>query len=133
MDTNATNNTNKLKNVIYPELSYVVTGILFDVHNNLGRYAREKQYGDEIEKRLKDKNIKHSREFRIGDSGNIVDFLIDNKIVLELKAKPIITTDDYCQLQRYLQIADIRLGLLINFRTKYLGPKRVVRIDKFFK
>ena len=49
MYTNDTNNANKL---IYPKLSYVVTGICFDVHNELERYSREKQYGDLIERKL---------------------------------------------------------------------------------
>ena len=38
--------------VIYPELSYVINGILFSTHNELGCFAREKQYGDVIERKF---------------------------------------------------------------------------------
>jgi len=126
MHANDTNNTNKL---IHPELSYTITGICFNAHNDLGRYARERQYGDEIEKRLKEIKLPHKRELVIRGTGNIIDFLIDEKIVLEIKAKRIITKEDYFQIQRYLQILNIKLGLLINFRDRYLKPIRIVKID----
>lgn len=126
MGTNDTNNTNK---IIYPELSYIITGICFEVHNELDRFSREKQYGDLLEKKLKEIKIPYKRELMIGESGNTVDFLIDDKLIIELKAKRIITKEDYFQLQRYLQTLNIKLGILINFREKYLSPKRIIKID----
>ncbi|MEK7653094.1 MAG: GxxExxY protein [Patescibacteria group bacterium] len=124
-----TNDTNHANKIIYPKLSYLIIGICFKIHNELGRYSREKQYGDALENRLKECDIFYKREFIVGSSGNIVDFIIDDKIILELKAKPIITKDDYYQIQRYLQIIDIKLGLLVNFRDTYLRPKRIVKIE----
>lgn len=124
MGTNSTN----IK-LIYPELSYLLVGICFEVHNTLGHYSREKQYGDHLEQKLKEFKILYKRELRIGQTGNILDFLVDNKVVLELKTKQVLTKDDYYQLQRYLQRTGFRLGLLINFRSKYLRPKRVIKID----
>jgi len=131
MHTNYTNrNINKdNERLIYPELSFALTGILFNVHNSLGRYAREKQYGDMSETQLKNAGLNFVREYRAGTSGNIIDFVVEQKIVLEIKAMDSIAREDYYQTQRYLQSTKLKLGFLINFRNRYLKPVRVVRID----
>ncbi|MBU2542322.1 GxxExxY protein [Patescibacteria group bacterium] len=115
--------------LIYPDLSYRINGILFSVHNEVGQYGREKQYGDLLETKLKENGLNFKREFRIGSTGNIVDFIIDDKIILELKTKRILEKNDYEQVQRYLQQTKLKLGLLINFRNKYVKPTRIVKID----
>ena len=120
---------NKATELLYPELSYTITGVCFSVHNELGRFAREKQYGDALETKLIETGIAFERECRVGDSGNILDFIIEEKIAVELKAKPILLREDYRQIQNYLHQTRLKLGLLINFRSQYLKPARIVRID----
>lgn len=115
--------------LLYPELSYKINGILFETKKELGEYAREKQYGDLIAKKLELASIAYERELRIGDTGNIADFVVDNKIVLELKAVRFITHDNYRQIQNYLQQSLLKLGILANLREKFLKPIRIVRID----
>jgi len=124
-----TNGTNKNEKLIYPELSYMITGLCFDIHNQLGRFAREKQYCNYIETKLKESKIPYKREYAFKKTGNRVDFMIDDKIILEIKTKKFILKEDYYQLQRYLQMLNKKLGLLINFRSRYLKPLRIVRID----
>jgi len=51
-----------MNKVIYPELSYKLIGILFAVHNEIGRFYNEKQYCDAIEKYLQLFKITHERE-----------------------------------------------------------------------
>ena len=122
--------TNKMpKKVLFPELSYLLVGILFSVHNEIGPYAREKQYNDLIEIKLKESKIPYKREFVIADSGNILDFLINNKIILETKSTRIITKEHYRQIQNYLQVTGIKLGILVNFSNRYIKPIRVLRMD----
>lgn len=125
MDTNYTNKTK----LIHPKLSYILTGIFFDIHNHLGRYSREKQYADVLEKRLQELKIPFKREFKILNTGNKVDFLIDEKIIVEIKAKRLILKEDYYQVQRYLQSSGVKLGLIVNFRNRYLKPIRIIKID----
>lgn len=115
------------KKLLYKELSYKVVGLCYAVHNKIGRFAREVQYGNELESLLVGSKLKYSREHRLASSGNIIDFVIDNKIVLEIKAKPFTTKDDYYQVQRYLTTLNFELGLLINFRNRFLKPQRILR------
>lgn len=127
MKTNIQMATNAEEKLLFGDLSYKINGLLFGVHNEKGRFAREKQYADLLEERLKGLQTPFVRELVVGDSGNIIDFLIDNSIVLELKAKPFLPLEDYEQVQRYLHATNLRLGLLVNFRTKYLQIKRILR------
>ncbi len=130
MTSNSTNSTNKL---LYPELSYKIVGMLFNVHNNLGRFRNEKQYSDAIEQELKILKVPYKREFHLpgsfegeGNNRNVIDFVIDDKIILEIKTKRAVFKDDYFQVKRYLSSSDYKLGLLVNFRSKYLSPKRIL-------
>ena len=115
--------------LIYPELSYTISGLCFAVHNKLGRFARERQYCDCFASKLDEIKIPYSREYVVAGSGNRVDFLIDNLVILEVKAKSFILKEDYYQIQRYLQILNKRLGLLVNFRNRYLKPLRIIHLD----
>lgn len=128
MNANAAN-----KEVVFKELSYKICGVCFDVHNNLGRYRNEKQYADALEAVFKENNLSYLREFALpisfdGEKSrrNIVDFLIDDKIILDLKAKTVITKEDYFQMKRYLNSANKKLGIIVNFRQKALVPQRVL-------
>lgn len=123
---------NNMDKVIYPELSYSLTGILFSVHNELGQYAREKQYCDSIEKKLNEVGIKYKRELRISETGNIADFVINDKIILEVKVIRFLNQESYRQIQNYLQQTGLKLGILVNFRNQYLKPIRVIKMDKLF-
>lgn len=115
------------KEFLFGDLTYQLNGILYSVHNELGRFAREKQYSDLFEARLKEKGIGYKRELRVGDSGNILDFLIEDKVIVEFKSKAFLLKEDYFQIQRYLQVLNLELGLLVNFRSRYLEPKRILR------
>jgi len=124
---------NEKNKLVYPELSYKICGFLFYIHNQLGRFRKEKDYADALEIVFKENKTPYSRETRTDNSllsqrfGLYkLDFLIDNKVILELKAKTLLTKEDYYQLKRYLESKKLKLGLLVNFRDKYLKPKRVI-------
>ena len=59
-------------------------------------------------------------------SGNIIDFIIDDRVILEIKAKSVLTKQDYYQAKRYLISLKKDLCLLVNFRDTFLKPKRVL-------
>ena len=120
--------------VIYPDLSYKLTGILFSVHNELGRFCNEKQYADCVEGYFKKlNNVEYEREKILNPAfeeelpgRNKIDFIIENKIILEIKAKRILGREEYYQVKRYLNSTSKKLGIVANFRDRYLRPKRIL-------
>ena len=125
----------KLNNgkVLYPELSYKIYGLCFEAHNKLGRYLNERQYCDYLERLFKENGINYVREKSLPvsfvgekEGRNIPDFIIEDGIILDLKAKFIVTKQDYYQMQRYLNSYNKKLGLIVNFRKHYLAPRRVL-------
>ena len=125
-----------MNRIIYPDLCYIINGILFKTHNKLGKYCSEKQYCDLIEQLLKKSSLVYEREktlppiFKEERQGrNKVDFFIENKIILEIKAKRIITKDDYYQVRKYLSVLNKKLGILVNFRSTYIHLKRILNSE----
>lgn len=118
--------------LILPKLSYQITGLCFHVHNELGRFCSERQYADKLEQQLKEAGIAYQREVEINSfspdapKGNRADFVIEEQIVVDAKAKKFIVKDDYYQMLRYLQASKLKLGLIVNFRNTYLRPRRVL-------
>ena len=113
--------------LLYEDQTFKLNGIAFKVHKELGRFAREKQYCDLYEKFLIADQIPYKRELTIADSGNRLDFFVYHAIPIDMKAKPLILKEDYYQMQRYLQAVNAELGIIYNFRDKYIKPKRVLR------
>ena len=121
--------------LVYPELSYKLIGILFEVHTELGNRYQEKYYQRAIEVKLKRNKIFYKKEISVDliiDEERIgkyfLDFLIDDKIILELKAKPRFTKNDYNQVKAYLEAFKLELGLLVNFFGDSLEYKRVLNL-----
>lgn len=122
--------------LIYPELGYKIQGILFKVHNKLGSSRQEKHYQRAIEIELTEQGVSFQREKqvaleylgkKIGDY--FLDFVIDDKIILELKAKDFYNSKDINQVISYLKTLNLRLGILANFRSDKLKYRRIINPD----
>lgn len=130
INTNMTNGGRykiEKEGILFPDECFQVAGVCFYVQNTLGRFAKEKQYADLMELRLKELGIGYKRELVAGNSGNRVDFVVYDKVLIEIKAKPFLNRDDYAQVQRYLQILNIDLGLLVNFWSRSAQPYRILK------
>lgn len=130
----------KIDKIFYRKLSYKFVGLMYETHNQLGRYKNEKQYADYFEQLLKREKIQYEREKPLPPSfkgeknrRNIPDFIIENKIIVEFKVSRLITKDDYYQMRRYLSSYHKKLGILVNFRCCSLSPKRILNTELLSK
>jgi GxxExxY protein len=119
--------------LIYPELSFKIIGIIFKVYNELGYGYREKNYQKALEIAFKKEGLTYSKEAFVnikyeGESVGkyFIDFIIDNKIILELKVGAIFHQNDIKQLLSYLESRRMKLGILALFSPSGVKYKRIV-------
>jgi len=119
--------------IVEADLSYRIVGVLFSVHSELGNRYQEKYYQRAVEEGLNQIGVEFKKELAVDleFSGKkigkyFLDFLVEDKIVLELKAVPRLLPKDFKQVLAYLVANNLELGLLANFRTSSLVCKRIL-------
>lgn len=126
----------KRKDIIEPELSYKMVGILYRVFNELGPGLQEKYYQKAVSEALRQEKISFKEQVAIPlkFSDKIIgryfaDFIIENKIVLELKKGVRINRMQANQVIAYLKTTKLSLGLLAYFGNDGVFCKRIVNIN----
>jgi len=119
--------------VIYPKLSYRVMQAVFEVHNTLGPGFAECLYEEALAIELERSQISFERQacVEVSYKGTLIgthrlDLLVDQKIILELKAVSKLTDVFKRQTLSYLKAANLKLGILINFGTPRVNYYRIV-------
>ena len=118
------------------EISAKVIGACIEVHRHQGPGLIEKIYEDSLCHEFALRGIAFKRQqpvpvyykgVRVSDD-LWLDLLVEDKVILDLKAKEKVTAFDCAKLLSYLRLSDLKLGLLINFHEVVLkdGIKRVI-------
>ena len=105
-----------------------------EVHNNLGAGFLEIVYKDALELEFKKSNISYEREkkYNVNYKGIILphkfyaDFVVYDKIILEVKGVSGIADEFVAQALNYLKVSGNKLALIINFGELRLNYKRIV-------
>ena len=118
------------------ELSSIIIGAAIEVHTQLGPGLLESVYETCLYYELKEIGLKVERQVNLPlkyknlhlDSGLRLDLLVQDKVIIELKAVQELCDVHVAQTLTYLKLTDLKLGLLINFNEARLkqGLRRIV-------
>ena len=118
------------------ELSNKIIGCALKVHTELGPGLLENSYEECLYYELKTIGLKVEKQKSLPlvykevklDSGYRIDLLVENLVVIEIKAVECFNDIHLAQVLTYLKLSKSKLGILINFNVKSLkdGIKRVV-------
>ncbi len=129
--------TTDLPYILYPELSNQILAIAFEVHNQLGPGFTEDLYERAFILELKTRGIPYEEQKVVpicykGKQIGIyrLDLVIDNKVIVELKAVNQINELFKQQLQSYLKATGFQLGYLLNFGSRSVEHARYVNTKK---
>ena len=120
--------------ILFKGLSYQVVGAAMEVHRLLGSGFLEAVYQTALAHELKLLGIPFEQQERltvkykdvvVGDY--IADFVIDEKIIIEIKAVSNLTSSHQAQALNYLAATGYKLAILLNFGADELEHRRVVR------
>jgi GxxExxY protein len=123
------------KNVLEAELCYKIRGAIYNVANKYGRGLKEIIYQKALAEEFEKLKINFEQQKRINiyslNSGKILgvyipDFLIENKVILEIKATSFTIRQNIEQQRSYLRTSQYEIGYLVNFNTDELEIRRSI-------
>lgn len=122
--------------MIENEISYIIRGSIFKVHNALGPGLLESAYEAALTYELKQAGLNVVCQLGLPfqyetiklDIGYRIDILVDDKVIVEVKSVENLTDVHYKQVLTYLKLSNKKLGLLVNFNTSKIEEsiKRIV-------
>jgi len=112
----------------HQELSYAVVGAAFKAHKAVGRFGRERDYCLALENELKAVELPFVRKGSV--AGYRINYIADGKIAIVVRAKKYLLMDDYWKIKKSLHALNLDLALLLNFKTDFLKPIRIVKGDR---
>lgn len=119
--------------LLYPDLTSRILSAAFEVHKRLGCGLLEKNYERSliIELKLRKCHISSQKEFNVIYKNICVgkyyaDIVVNNKVIVEVKAVDKIIDFHKAQLLNYLKISGLRIGLILNFGKLKLEYKRLI-------
>lgn len=123
-----------MSEIIYKEDSYSIVGLCMEVHSQLGHGFSEVVYKDALEFEFIENEISFQREKeypvhykrRLLKHKFYADFILLDKIILEVKSVKYLTDEHIAQVINYLKVSDNKLALLINFGRGKLEYQRIV-------
>lgn len=124
---------NTEKEFLYKELTGEIIAAACNVHNTLGCGLLEKVYENSLawDLKLRRKKVSLQKEFKVIYREKEVgiyyaDLVVENKVIVEVKAVENIDNIHRAQLLNYLRISGLRVGLIINFAKPKLQYERLV-------
>lgn len=123
-----------MDDLLHQDLSYLIRGITFEIRNNYGPGQKENIYQNLFKELLEQKNVSYEKEKSINifsPNNKKVgiyrpDFVIDDKIIIEIKSSRFTAKVDEKQIYYYLRNSKYEIGFLINFSTPKLYIKRII-------
>jgi len=118
---------------LYKDSTYKLRSLLFEIRKSIGLGHKEQIYHNALEIELQKAGLKFESKKNIsiiyhGQKIGVYqpDFIIENKIIVELKALPEIARPQVEQLWSYLKGCEYKLALLVNFGSKDLDIRRII-------
>lgn len=111
------------------EISFYIRKSIFSVYNELGPGLLEKVYEKVLAFELENNGLSVKTQVPIPinfkgifiDSSFIADIIVEDKVIIEVKAVTEIANINHQQLLTYLKLTGLKLGILVNFNTDYIS------------
>jgi GxxExxY protein len=123
----------KEKEYKYSDITHTIIGAAMKVHSTLGNGFQEVIYQRALAIEMTKQALSFQRELEMQiyyDGQEIgtrrVDFLVEDKVIVELKAMTVLEDVHLAQAIDYLEAYNLEVGLLINFGAKSLEYRRVI-------